>query len=316
MNSFVKPHSISVGYNRQGQTFFDLINRPEYKEYIHSYFLSLNRGLVSEDEYDPYEVADELSKCNRYDIPANLLFNDNISYKKIDALLKIFSSVGKLSAVTLLHPGVAPYIKDTYPGLKIHLSVRFFDWSLKSSTELINQYYYLITHFIDVVNISGQKSYNDHMLFDFLRSHHIKTKMIMNEGCIINRSNNFKKLPGYGSGNCFCGTCDKLCDSVKKDYPWMGLATINIYKETLKFFDYDILKLSSRSLSNELIQGLLDYWTDENPTRYIYLGNNTQIDISKNYDVFLNWIEAKSVCIGDCWDCKRCIKFYKDLTSE
>lgn len=316
MDSFVKPNSITVGYNRSGQQFFDLLIN--YLPYIHSYFFSLTRGMRGEN-YSLKEVMTELSVCDTYSIPGNLLLNDKESHERASELIKLAYKICDLKAVTVISPWVVLQLKEEFPDLEIHLSVRYWDWNLdiETSIEKFKNDIKLFHKYIDVINISGAYMYNNHEMFDLIKQYGIKTKFIVNEGCIINRSNNFRNFDETKNADCKIGACSRICDTISKLYPWMELARINIFKESLQYFDYDILKLSSRSLSNELIKGLLDYWTDPSPTNYIYLGNDRHhIDISKKYDVFLNWIEAKSVCVGDCWDCKRCMKFYKDLTLE
>ena len=206
MSKYIKEHSLSVGYNNTGQEFFDLINK--YKNYIHSYFLSFTESMC----YNPYNVDDvvsKLKKCNTYDIPANILFNTS-NDQMFDMFIDIAKEFLNLKGVTVLKLSTARKIKEKYPDLEIHLSVRYFDWNKnsveKAMEDLMKNNDYKI---IDVINISGAKSFTDHKLIDFIHSIGIKTKIIVNEGCIVNRSLNYNNFPGFNDCNCYSGPCKR-----------------------------------------------------------------------------------------------------------
>lgn len=309
MSKFIKDHSLSVGYNNSGQEFFDIINN--YKKYIHSYFLSLTEDMMLKS-YNKEEVISTLKKCNTFDVPSNVLFNIKTNKENIIFILNEIKNIINLQGITLLDPSFAHDIKELFPQLEIHLSVRFFDWNSKSPNQLIdelkqNKYYDII----DVINISGSQSYTDHLLIKKIKDLGIQTKLIVNESCIVNRSENYRHFEGFETANCSFGKCDKKCKDIIKKYPWMVLSKINMLKEMIQYYDIDILKISSRTINNDLLKFLLDYWTSDDGTSI----NNplANIDFSKNYDLFLQWIAIRSYCKNDCFNCRLCEKFYNEF---
>lgn len=316
-------HNITVGYNRRGQSFFDIIQK--YNQYIHSYFFSFTKGLYGVD-FDEKEVYDELRACNTYGIPANLLLNEKRSYHHAHKYIEMAKEICDLKSITILEPGLALLVSDTNPDLEVHLSVNFFDHmqcedNIVDNYRLLNEYYKVITECVDVVNISSVTSHGDKVIIDFLKHHGIKSKIIANQGCMINRSNSFKHFPGYERCNCNYDKCDQSCMSLTREYPWLDLSTSNLFKEELQFIDYDIIKLSTRSpdMCDGEIDGLLKYWTTDTPTDSVNLitnpntGEYEMVEIGDHYDNFIRWLSHKYNCIGTCGQCKACEMIYNTL---
>lgn len=310
MSKYIKENSISIGYNNTGQSFFDMIMN--YSNYIHSYFLSFTESMKC-NPYNIDEIKNTLKKCDTYHMPANILFNttDDIDWKKI---IDDAKEILNVNAVTVFTLSIIEKIKSQYPDISIHLSVRYFDWIDETVEELIggllkNDIYELI----DVINISGARSYTDHNLISFIHALGIKTKMIINEGCVPNRSLNYGEFPGFEKYNCKSGPCTKGCKMVMDENHWMELTRINMFKEMLQYYDIDILKLSSRDIDdNDYINKLLEYWTSDEPTQYIpsWFSN---VNVDDNYDSFLEWCEIRSKCDGYCYKCQKCRDYYNQF---
>lgn len=312
MNNFINYNSISIGYNNTGQEFFDIIDK--YRMYIHSYFLSFNESMMCVP-YNMDDIVYTLKKCNTYDIPANILFN-TYNDDHCEMIINTAKTVINVKAVTVLKLSTARKIKEKFPDLEIHLSVRYFDWNNKSIEELVEDLFINDRYkFIDVINISGSKSFTDHNLMKSIQRYGIKIKLIMNESCIINRSVNFNDFNRFENCKCANAECHKFCNNVVSDYKWMELSRINMVKEMLQYYNIDILKLSTRDVpDNRYIDDLLEYWTSSYNTKSIYppYGN---IDISDKYDLFLEWCKIKSNCSGFCKDCKKCKEYYDKFIS-
>lgn len=306
-NPFVKDHSISVGYNNTGQDFFDLLNN--YRNYIHSYFFSMKETMKG-SALDPEEVFATLKAADTYGIPGNILFNsrhadtNNWEYW-ID---KIVNDV-ELSSATVMSVTEAEAIKKKYPWMELHLSVRYYDWGygdnmLQQLPDMVGK--------IDVINISGRNCFNDLPLIQACHDVGIKTKFIVNEGCITHQMNNYRNFPAFRNGTCNGHPCPRTCDDVVKMYPWMMLTRINLFKEAVQYFGYDILKISARSISLDATKWMLDYWASPRRTDYAY-----DIKITdKNYHTFVDYVRTRITCSNDCYHCRKCEKFYDDLINN
>jgi hypothetical protein len=210
-------------------------------------------------------------------------------------------------------------IRKEFPQLEVHSSVRYFDNYLKNDKKVNpNDFINHLNDFIgiiDTVNLSGIYSMYDAKIQNRCRELDFKIKYITNEGCIRFREDNYDKFPGLENDRCFnpeigCGIrCTK---KIVKMYPWLGLVRARIYKETLKYIDYDILKISSRGIAdlNE-IETLISYWTSDYETSFIA---DIPIYDLDTYQIYLNYIETISKCNGKlCYTCRACEKYYNDI---
>lgn len=304
---FVKDHSISVGYNNTGQEFFDLLNN--YHNYIHSYFFSMKETMKGLP-LDPEQVLSTLKASNTYGIPGNIVFNSrDDETNNWEFWLDMVMDHINISSTTIMSIKEAESIKKKYPDMEIHLSVRYYDWGYCDN--IIQQLPDMVGK-IDVINISGRNCFNDIPLISACQKVGIKTKFIVNEGCITHQKNNYTNFPEFKNGSCSGKPCKRTCDDVVKKYPWMQLSRINLFKEAVKYFGYDILKISSRSTSLDAIKFMLDYWASPNRTECAY-----DIMITdRNYHTFVDYVQARVTCSNNCYQCRKCEKFYNDLIND
>lgn len=316
-NSYIKEGCLSIGYNNSlGQQFFDVLS--DYKLWIHSFFFSVTEPMIGKPFDDIDEMINKFKSYETYGIPGNLLFNSvtrNPGVDKLDVIRKV-SDVINLKSITILDLDTAIIIKKEFPDLEIHASIRMFDadWENLSKDIFINK----IKSFqgiCDVVNLSGTYSYNDHELQDLCRSLNMKIKYIVNEGCIINGEKNYNSLPELEQLSCHTyPSCQHVCTKVYEKYYWMHMACNNLFKESLQYMDYDILKISSRTVTDpKIINGLIGYWASNSRTKNI----SGYVDIRKDdqYDIFLDYVKEISTCEGICGKCLKCKDFYERIIS-
>lgn len=312
MSKFIKDHSLSVGYNPiTKQSFFDILK--SYDRYIHSFFFSLTHGLVG-NPYDPREVIKTLSKVDTYGIKGNILFNTYPSQDKWKEQLKSIIDLRIIESCTVLSLEIADEIKQKYPDLKIHLSVRYWDWHDDIDPhQLLSDNYELFKQYIDVVNISGYRSYNDHELNDEFHKMEIQTKFIANEGCVVRKNANYNNFSELKDITCMSQyqNCERVCDNVIfKKIPWLELCRVNLYKEQLQYMNYDIIKLSTRNKFFDDVLHMLNYWTSDNKTEYLPYAVYKKFNIKDHYEEYLQWIKTRSYCKCDCYTCRQCEKYY------
>lgn len=310
MNDLIKPHSFSVGYNLTGQEFFDTIST--FSNYIHSYFFSLTEDVHGKP-FDADEVLNTLSNCERYGIKGNLLlntFDTTLNYRKY---IQPVVDNDIINAVTIIDPRFATNIKKEFPELEIHISVRYWDWlgDRDSSIRLSpgETIFDLKQCGIDVVNISGELHFNNNNVINMIHDHDMKSKIIINEGCIIGREYNYNNFNGFANLTCKGNKCKHNCYKVFEKYPWMKLSRIELFKEDLLYHDYDILKVASRMISNSDLYTILSNWIFGSRTTKVF---DIYISDEKYLD-FLKWINTRSQCYGDCNYCRKCESIYNKL---
>lgn len=315
MKDYIKPNCLSIGYNNDiGQPFFDLLQK--YRQYIHSYFFSPMVKYDGDYMITYYEIQ-KIKHINTYGIPANILFNsvyqmDNNNWFPIISKLV---DIVNITAVTVIDPEVGIKIKKEFPHLDIHISVRYFDadWKYmedKGCNNLIDKLKQ-IEGIADVVNLSHLSLY-DREIQRICRKMGIKIKILVNEGCISNLHFNYSKLPGCSDLSCYReNKCQYDCIKVTNLYPFMELVRTYLYKEELKYIDYDILKLRSRNISdiNE-IDRLISYWISPHRTKLV---SNIRILSDEAYDIFSKFIRDKARCDHNCSECMKCDEYYNML---
>ena len=318
MSKYIKEHSLSVGYNNTGQEFFDMLYM--YEKYIHSYFFSLTDRLEGDifNEKTAKYFAEKLVSCDTYNFSGNMLFNNIYSFEKWEEMFNMVIDKINIKSVTVLYPEWGIIIKEKYPDLEIHLSVRFWDWKLYE--EKYKTYEDTLKNMIgniDVINISGSFHYNNFIFIEKCKELGFKTKFIVNEGCIVNRDKNYSLFPGFENKKCWGETqnsvCKTNCALIRKEYPWMELSTVDIYKESLKYYEnIDILKLACRFNDLKYINNLLMYWISDAPTSFIRGFNIPK----EKYKIFLEYLEIRSKCSNDCFHCRKCERFYNELKGD
>lgn len=309
MSNFIKEKSLSVGYNLGGQEFFDTLSKNW--RWIHSYFFSFMYNM----EGIPLKSDDvniSLMDSDTYGFPANLLLNTYDSKDCWKELILMALDVTNLTAVTVLTPDVAKLVKDTFPELEVHLSVRF--WETIATRGSFCHIIENIEKWVDVINLSSAFSFNDKKLVDKCIDMGLKIKWLYNQGCIVNKSRNYNTLNGCDKLMCIPRCNRYACTKVVDLYPWMNLARDIIYKESLKFLQYDIIKISSRDIDDiNNINWMINYWTSSDRTRNIF-----DIEISDDaYPFFLEYIKTRSseLCTGICSKCRNCDYYYYMMKS-
>lgn len=314
-NSYIKPECLSVGYNNSiGQEFFDILNI--HRIWIHSYFFSVTEPMKGKPFDDIDEVINRFKSLNTYNIPGNLLFNSttrNPGVNKLDVIKKV-KDIINLKAITILDLDVAEMIRDKFPDLEIHASIRMFDGDWYNiSRDIFIEKIKKMDGLCDVINLSGTYSYNDNDIQKLCRKLNIQIKYIVNEGCIINNENNYNILPGLEDISCHTlPSCQHVCKQVFEKYYWMHMACNNLFKESLQYIDYDILKISSRTVTDpNMINGLIGYWVT--PTRTENISGYVDIRKDEQYNIFLEYVKERSQCNGICGKCYKCKDFYEGI---
>lgn len=327
MSRYIKDKCLSVGYyNDIGQPFFDLLNR--HRRYIHSYFFSVeeahDRAKNGLAKLDIDEEIDKLARCNTYGIPGNVLFNCYNAgfHDRFEYIIRRLSEVINLTSVTTVDRNMALQIKELFPNIEIHTSVRYIesDWEYLDKmfeidptldfTEKIDDF----AGISDVYNLSSTFSLFNTKLQNRCRELGMKIKYLVDCGCILNGYHNFTKFPGCEGLTCHSiPSCKGVCLGVIAKYPFLALTRTYVYKEELQYIDYDILKISSRYIDdvNE-VANVLNYWTCDQPTNVV---GDIRITSKECYDIFLKYIEERSKCNKDCINCMRC-KYYYDQFLE
>jgi hypothetical protein len=292
---------LTVGYNKEGQDFFDLLYL--YKKYIFEFFFSFWHTMRN-DPLDEEEIFKQLSSCNQYKIPANLLLNSEEECESYKYLIEKAQQCTYLHSVTVLDINTAENIKKMDIGnkLSIHLS------TLGAQYININD---LDPQIISCVNIHEPSLYTEHhkQLIKKCRNLNINIKYIANRNCIWNKWETMSELTGK---NIKCqNNCQLQCKQLLKEYPWLDLCRTNLQKEMLMYWHPDLIKLSTRELSTDNIRKMLKYWTGLDATNHIC---NVVIPESK-FDVYIDWIKYRTnKCNGKCAECLECKKFYDLLT--
>ena len=140
-----------------------------------------------------------------------------------------------------------------------------------------------------------------------------KTKIITNEGCIIHRHRNYNSFNGYNDYRCDIRKCFRICDKIISDNPWMKLSRAHLFKEMIQDNkdEFDILKISTRELSTDIIDQMINYWVLDDKTSVIFDG----VKVEDHYDVFKEYCKKKRECSGECSSCMACKKYYEIFTS-
>lgn len=323
MNNSITLKPISIGYNNDlGQEYFDLLN--QYKQHLHSFFFSIfeRYGKRKDDKYiDPEEMIERIKHLDTYDIPGNLLFNNRSinEYESSIEYIDKLSNIINLSSVTIVNPLDGKIIKESFPHLERHLSIHYFDgkWSKLQDINGNGDYFIDELHklqgYIDVVNLSGSFHYNSHKVIKTCRELGFKVKYIVNEGCIVHQHINYSNFPECENLSCHSDDktgCTFNCMQILSKHPWMELCCTYMPKEYLQFIDIDIIKLSARSVTdiNEIQQMLYEY-TSSRCSDHV---GNVAIQPT-SYDIFMEYLENKSLCKLNCYQCMKCKEYYDQI---
>lgn len=286
----MRKYELSVGYNRSGQVFFDTVyGRPK----VTSWFFSLTHEYGK--NLDAWEMAKHFRSLDTYGIPANLLLNAGEDSQGYRSLIGLAETAGiNLTAVTVLDIDTAKDVRSEYPKYAIHFSVNGAD----NETDVGK-----MKGIVDVYNVSGRSSFNSIKLMHECHENNIVVKYIANEGCVVNCDKNFGAFVPLKK-------CNRNCRKAVQAYPWLNLATVNIYKEFLDRYPIDIVKLATRRLPMKSITCLLGYWCSNDPQTRYWAGGDLD---EKTRPVFEKWMDARMSCDGYCASCKKCKKIYDKL---
>lgn len=299
---------ITIGYNGDGQAFFDLISFK--RKHIVEYYMSLFHKM-RQMPLDPNEELRTLASCNTYGIPANLLLNTPRENENALQIIKgVKEAIDNLHAVSVLTLKEARAVKEKYPDLHVHLSTHgAFDLCPEDC----------MSGYIDVLNVSEPWYLKQKDVIAAAKENGIKIKYIVNRGCLINKWENMSRLVGkeihcndFGTGDGTGGSlsgCEHVCYKLMEKHPWLALSYVNLQKEHLLFNkDIDIVKISTRDNPLQEVKDLLDYWTTYKPTEKI-IG----LPI-KDYAEFIKWCKIRmEICIGSCRDCQLCKVLYNKV---
>lgn len=269
-------YKITVGYNLLSQDFFDVISF--YKKYIEEYYFSF-RHTMPRTPLKLENVLNQLKESNQYNISSNLLLNTEAEEIEWDYLIEKGYKCTKLKAVSVLTLEAAEKIKNKYPDLKIHISTH------GAQNINVNN---ISNDLIYCINLNEPDFFTTQQqnIINKCKDTGIKIKYIANRGCVFGKHDFLSKIVGK---EIMC--CNKYyCDKIIKENPWINLIRTNIYKEQLKFLDFDFIKLSTREKTNEEIKTMLEYWTNPN----IFTSHIANILIPPNkYKFFLEWCKQR-----------------------
>ena len=321
MDNYILPANyLSVGYNpKNGQKFFDLLM--EYYYWIREYFFSLTWDMVEGKNYDVKEMIEHMSSINTYDIPGNLLFNS--THNRDDDFKRLIPKIKdkiNLKAITFLNPKLCKECKELYPDLETHVSIRYFDYNMEYHNISADKSFDMLIEdglidYIDVINISGAFNFRSKDNVERCHKYNVKAKYIVNEGCIVGRSDNMCKFQVSDGRNFRCtnnhgsDSSQYPCHVLSREIPWLKLAYIQLLKEMIPLTNYDILKISARNFDVETVDQILKYITSNDvKTEHV---EDAEI---KNYDAYLEWCEYKvNHCIANCTKCMKCKEFYDKI---
>lgn len=294
----LRPYTVTVGYNYDGQVFFDAIhNHPKVSSWFFSLTNKVPNGMSKE------EAVKHLRTIDTYGLPANLLLKNGGDASDYEHLIEMAESADvNLYAVTVKSVSLAKSVKVIRPEMKICLADYYGNMS-KNIEEMKG--------IIDVYCISDLYKFNDIKLMMRCHDNGIEVQRIANEDCPVNCSRNFGDFQSKRR-NGDVEDCESECKAVFEDYPWLFLSSVKMYKQFLDYFPIDVIELETRTLPTEKVAELLDYWAvDSTDTKYWEWAELT----AKTLPIFKKWIKARVSCYGFCSVCQKCKHFYEDLNN-
>ena len=293
------PKTLTIGYNLDGQNFFNIAAK--YRTYIEEFYFSLKHTMRNQ-LLDEDKVFNTLSKCNTYGIPGNLLLNNKVEDNDWERLIQKAESAIPIHSVSTISYDTAKKIKEKFPNLRIHIST---EGAYDLQSEDIDP------KILYCVNLEEPMIRDTHMQNILKRCIDlgIKTKFIVNRGCVIYRHHMLRKLFHDKNISCCNGICYKFA---RKDYAWLNLCRIDYYKEMMPYWRPDFIKITSREISTRDLESIMKEWITPSYTKEI-----CGIDVTKHYDVFLEWIRIRMTeCNGHCYECFKCKDIYDRLIEQ
>lgn len=289
---------LTVGYNATGQEFFDTI--APFKNDIEEFFFSFTHTMPKA----PLKYQDvylSLMSSNHYGIPANLLLNTEHDQEIWEREIEDAIECSCLQAVTVLDLDTARKIKAKYPWLKIHISTH---GAMNIKLEDLDR------DLIYAFNANEPYWQQERPVIDRCRELGIIVKYIVNRGCVFGKHDMMSKVSGRDIMCCYGYQCQQLM----KEQPWLSLTRTNLFKEQVKGIRSDILKISTRERTNKEIRELLTYFTNLKPSQRISMMFADDVKLTdSNYPYFLDWVNVKQDCSGECAECRKCEKLFKEI---
>jgi len=299
-------NKFSVGYNRTGQDFFDLLNL--YRPYIHSYYFSptwvLGERLTWEKELET------MAKLNTYGIQGNILFNHTLIDTLVESeeILSEFLLLDHLNlkAITVLNHYQVELFRDL--GLEFHLSTAA-DPAIDSIGDLTREFR---MGDLQCVNLSSQRMF-DHEFMHAVKWWRIQVKLIANENCLFMKNG----FSNYLFGEDICGRkneahvgdfCGLACyKKLVGDLRWLNLTRMGFTKEFLEYLtEVDIVKFATRSMDNDSISELLKSWVSPSRTKS-FCGIQFENGIPEEF------VRERldHTCDHHCLECEYCKELYE-----
>ena len=288
-------HSLTVGYNLSGQSFFDAI--APYKEYIAEFYFSFSHTMRNKP-LDEKGTFLSLKEADQHGIRGNLLINSEQDEDRVDELIDLARKCVDLKAVTLLDKRAAKQLKAEYPDLAIHMSTKCSK-RMKLTEE--------DAKYIDCVNLNEPFIHGrtQKQPIRDCKKYGVKTKFIANRGCICQADRMTSVMLGK-KYKC----CNSSCRKLNEEYPWIDLARVSYYKEMVPYWRPDILKLSTRDLPDDVIGYMLADWCQDSKTMFV-----GSIPISEAArPVLQQWAKTRCTeCDGRCNVCGKCKAYYEKI---
>ena len=292
---------LTVGYNVTGQDFFDTL--APFKRDIEEFFFSFTHTMPKA----PLKYKDvylSLMSSNHYGIQANLLLNTEHDQELWEKEIEDALACTCLQAVSVLDIATARKIKAKYPSLKIHISTH---GALDIKPEDLDP------NLIYAFNVNEPYWQQQRPLVDRCHELGIVVKYIVNRGCVFGKHDMMSKVSGRDIMCCQGYQCQQLM----KEQPWLSLTRTNLFKEQVKDFRSDVLKLSTRERDNKQIRDMLAYYTTPEASQRISMMFADDVELTdSNYPYFLEWVKAKNDCSGWCDTCRKCEELFHKIKSN
>lgn len=287
---------ISVGYNREGQQFFDFLNGNH--NYIHSYFFSPTYDFTAPIDWQT-ELA-LMKNIDTYGIEGNILFNLQSSLANRQ-ILKEFLKLDNLhiEAVTVLDQQSIRLLKKVKEDLKFHISVNV---NINSIEELREKF---DLRDLYCININHKHIFNTKLIND-ISMEGIKIKLIPNEMCMWDRN----QWASYMFNRITCpiqnGLCKRGCyQEMTGQNSWLNLTRQGFTKEFLPFFNnkLDIIKLSTRATKMDSLSDIFYSFVDDRNPKYFSV-------IQFRNEIPIEFIQKRFDCTHECKECNFCKDVY------
>jgi collagenase-like PrtC family protease len=286
----------SIGYNQDNE-FIDKVLIP-FKEKIEEVYFPINAKIASSGRARPQkenyneEIKNLIKTCNSLKISTNLILNglcEGAYFSEKEHIDKIIEEIKTLKeqglkAITIVNPIYLKIIKNTFPNLKIHNSVKCF-----INTEKKAEYYSKLGS--DIITIDREINRNLNLIKSIKSKTGKEIKLLINEGCIPQcpfRIAHFNEMAHQKDSSFYTSSCINFT----KENPETMLASPFIRPEDLHYYKefVDYFKLGTRDFSTERIIKTLNAYISES-----YEGNLYEILLTSLIRSDYFYIDNKSI---------------------